>query len=260
MIDLNTRDDLSCGGRQGGSAKGKRTRVCFARSIVLPGTQSALEDALCNECASGVALHLRRCLISLMSALVEASCDVTAPGAQLGQDGVGQFLAKLDAPLVERVDVPDDPLHEDLVLVERDEACRACAGPASGRAASSSGRLPGNILCGSSVARASPITPAASSSARASARVLPFISASVWARKLASSKRVVLADGVVRLDGSQKVAGHQLRALMDKLIEGVLTVGAGLAPDHGTGLIVGDDARRGSRPCRSIPCRPHLRL
>jgi len=40
---------------------------------------------------------------------------------ELGDDRSGQLLAELDAPLVERVDVPDDALDEDLVLVERDE-------------------------------------------------------------------------------------------------------------------------------------------
>ena len=40
---------------------------------------------------------------------------------QLGQNGVRQLFAELDAPLVEAVDVPDDALDEDLVLVERNE-------------------------------------------------------------------------------------------------------------------------------------------
>ena len=36
-------------------------------------------------------------------------------------DALGQHLAQFDAPLVERVDVPDHALGEDGVLVERDE-------------------------------------------------------------------------------------------------------------------------------------------
>src|SRR2546423_6003263 len=39
---------------------------------------------------------------------------------EFGQDRFGELLAKLDAPLIERVDVPDDPLRENFVLVERD--------------------------------------------------------------------------------------------------------------------------------------------
>src|SRR4051812_44030998 len=37
---------------------------------------------------------------------------------EFGQDRLGELLAQLDAPLVEGVDVPHDPLDEDLVLVE----------------------------------------------------------------------------------------------------------------------------------------------
>lgn len=44
-------------------------------------------------------------------------CDRFIVG-QLRFNGFGQLLAQLDAPLVERVDVPDDALREDLVLVE----------------------------------------------------------------------------------------------------------------------------------------------
>src|SRR5207249_2897153 len=40
---------------------------------------------------------------------------------QLGRDAIRQRLAELHAPLVEGVDAPDRALHEDLVLVERDE-------------------------------------------------------------------------------------------------------------------------------------------
>src|SRR5262245_19976509 len=40
---------------------------------------------------------------------------------ELGDDSLGQLLAQLDDPLVERVDVPDGALREDAVLVQRDE-------------------------------------------------------------------------------------------------------------------------------------------
>jgi len=42
---------------------------------------------------------------------------------------------------------------------------------------------------------------------------------------------VVAPDGVVRFRRHQKVARDQPRALMDELVEGVLPVGARLAPD-----------------------------
>src|SRR5207245_11788915 len=40
---------------------------------------------------------------------------------ELGDDVLGQHLAQLDPPLIERVDVPDGALGEYAVLVERDE-------------------------------------------------------------------------------------------------------------------------------------------
>src|SRR5262249_37180633 len=40
---------------------------------------------------------------------------------ELGDDALRQHLPELDAPLVERVDAPDDALCEHAVLVERDE-------------------------------------------------------------------------------------------------------------------------------------------
>src|SRR2546427_11023377 len=49
---------------------------------------------------------------------------------------------------------------------------------------------------------------------------------------------MVFAQWVVRLHGREKVARNQLRSLVDQLIEGVLSVGAGLAPDDGTRRIV----------------------
>src|SRR5262245_54133075 len=45
-------------------------------------------------------------------------------GRQLRHDACGQHLAKLHAPLVERVDAPDRALHEDLVLVEGDQCAQ----------------------------------------------------------------------------------------------------------------------------------------
>src|SRR5216110_904139 len=42
-------------------------------------------------------------------------------GLELAGDARREHLAELDAPLVERVDVPDRSLHQDAVLVQRDE-------------------------------------------------------------------------------------------------------------------------------------------
>ena len=45
---------------------------------------------------------------------------------ELRDDALREDLAQLDAPLVERVNLPDGPLGEDRVLVQGDELRRAC--------------------------------------------------------------------------------------------------------------------------------------
>ena len=40
------------------------------------------------------------------------------------QDPAGKMLAELNAPLVERIDIPDDTLHEYLVLIEGDQRAK----------------------------------------------------------------------------------------------------------------------------------------
>lgn len=47
---------------------------------------------------------------------------------EFGQDRLGELFAKLDAPLIEAVDVPDDPLHENFVLVHRDQRAEGLRG------------------------------------------------------------------------------------------------------------------------------------
>ena len=59
-----------------------------------------------------------------ISALVLLSCASSGSAASPSSSGMiarGELLAQLDAPLVERVDVPDRALREHLVLVDRDE-------------------------------------------------------------------------------------------------------------------------------------------
>ena len=48
----------------------------------------------------------------------------------------------------------------------------------------------------------------------------------------------MIAERVERAGEGDEVAGDQLRALVDELIEGVLAVRAGLAPHDRTGLVV----------------------
>src|SRR5947207_14523583 len=48
---------------------------------------------------------------------LKVSWSMSSPGEQF----LGHLFSELDAPLVVAVDVPDDALHEHLVLVERDQ-------------------------------------------------------------------------------------------------------------------------------------------
>ena len=55
----------------------------------------------------------------------------------------------------------------------------------------------------------------------------------------------MVAQGIMRAGRSQKIAGNELRALVDELIKSMLAVGARLAPDDGAGGIVHETAVRG---------------
>ena len=95
---------------------------------------------------------------------------------QLRRDALGELLAELDAPLVERVDPPHDALREDAVLVERDERPEHVRGEPLGQQ-DVVGRLPSKTRCGTSHSSVP--------SARTSAAVFPNASASACAKTLA---------------------------------------------------------------------------
>ena len=64
---------------------------------------------------------------------------------------------------------------------------------------------------------------------------------------------VMLAERVEGLGEGDEVARDEPRPLMDQLIEGVLAVGARLAPVDRPGVVVDGDAVRASRACRCSP-------
>ena len=72
-----------------------------------------------------------------------------------GTIALGEHLPQLDAPLVERVDVPDGALREDAVLVERDELAERLRREPSARGSCSRGGCPRRR----GAARASPASP-----------------------------------------------------------------------------------------------------
>ena len=77
-------------------------------------------------------------------------------------------------------------------------------------------------------------------SARTSSAVLPKASALVCAKKLARNRPCTSTppsrQRVRRVGDGDEVGGDEPRALVDELVERVLAVGAGLAPEHLAGL------------------------
>jgi hypothetical protein len=65
---------------------------------------------------------------------------------------------------------------------------------------------------------------------------LPKASAALWARQLAISGAWCPAAAEIALGAGDEIAGHQPAALVQQLEEGMLPVGADLAPHDGVGL------------------------
>ena len=136
----------------------------------------------------------------------------------------GQHLAELDPPLVEGVDAPDDPLREDPVLVERDQL------PEHRR-----GQLRREDRVGRAVAREDPVR----HERRRDALGRDLLGWRAEGERLGLGEEVrhqqvvVLAQLPGRAVEPDQVAGHQPGPLVDELVEGVLAVGARLAPHDG---------------------------
>ena len=166
---------------------------------------------------------------------------------ELGHDPLRELLAELDAPLVERVDVPDRTLGEHLVLVERDELAERVRRELGARIVDD-GWLPANTRCGDLVG-------AHAFGARPRRSVLPNASASGCASRFATSRSWWSPSELVGLREPDEVGRDQLRALVDQLVVGVLAVGAGLAPHDRAGLTRRPGRPRGRPTCRCSPCR-----
>ena len=136
-------------------------------------------------------------------------------------DALGQDFAKLDAPLVERIDLPDGALGEDGMFVKSDEFAESLR------------REPGGedrvrrAVAFEHAMRDEPVW-----------RALGFD----LLRRFAECQRfglgedvcqehvVVAAERIERLHKGDEVTRDEPRSLMDELVEGVLAVGARLAP------------------------------
>ena len=164
-------------------------------------------------------------------------------------------LAELHAPLVERVDVPDRALHEHLVLVERDQHAERLRVEAAVDERVATGGCRETPCAGTSCSSAAPRKPGLRQ-LRAHLRLRLAEGERLGLREAVGDELgVVVAELLVRLGGDRKSAGHDLGALVQQLVEGVLAVGAGLAPDDRAGAVLDELASRASRACRSIPCR-----
>ena len=148
---------------------------------------------------------------------------------ELGDDAFRQRFPQLNAPLIEGVDVPDDTLGEDTVFVEGDQFAERSGVSRSARIVFD-GRLPSKTRCGT---RPVGVPSALTSSGRLS-----------QSQRLGLGKHV--GDAVSRDGGpgasarckSDKVARNELGSLMYQLVEGMLPVGARLAPEDRAGVVV----------------------
>ncbi|KAI6752012.1 hypothetical protein HG531_006708 [Fusarium graminearum] len=157
-------------------------------------------------------------------------CVVTLAVAlliKLLEDLLGQDLAQLDTPLVEAVDVPDSTLSEGEVLVVDDQSTQL--GRANGTTDENRG--------GRSVTQESLVRDKLLRGTLGADLLISLANhEGLGLGKVVGSKHLlvkVVADGVVGLGSEDKVGGNQLGTLVNKLEEGVLSVGARLAEKDG---------------------------
>ena len=152
----------------------------------------------------------------------------------LAEDGPGQGLAQLHPPLVEAVDPPHHPLDEDRVLVQghqHTERTRRQAVEEDGGAGAVAVEDPVRHQ-----RRSRLVADALGAQLRSHLVRAPAAHQGLGLGKAVGEQLVmVVVDRVGGVDDPDEVARHQLGALVDELEEGVLAVGAGLAPHHRSG-------------------------
>lgn len=165
----------------------------------------------------------------LLEGANEAACrDVmtlaVALLVELLENLLGEDLAQLDTPLVERVDVPDGTLGEGEVLVVNDQGTELSGTDVStdeygGGGAVAEEDLVRDELLGRVALGADLVGRLADHEGLSLCEVVRREHLLVQ----------VVRDGVVRLGSQDEVGGDELGTLVDELEEGVLGVGAGLA-------------------------------
>src|SRR5262245_10144081 len=156
---------------------------------------------------------------------------------QFGQNRRRQLLAEFDAPLIERIDVPDDALRKDLVLVERHQTAQGTWRDLRHHNAVG-GFIPCKELVGDQLLQRLTAQTGVRQFVAHLVFSLAFHQRFSLGEEVGEQDGVMMPDRVVRFYGSNEVAWNQLRALMDELIEGVLPVGAWFTPDDGAGRYV----------------------
>src|SRR6266446_4627986 len=143
-------------------------------------------------------------------------------------DALSQHFAQLNAPLVERVDIPDNALGEDVVLVESDELAE---------------RFRRELFGEDRVRRAVALEDAVGHEPLRRALSFDLLGRLTEGQRFGLSEHVrqehvvVPTKRVERLGERYEVAGNESRSLMNQLIEGMLTIGSRLAPVDRAGIV-----------------------
>lgn len=156
---------------------------------------------------------------------------------EFGKDRLGELLAEFHTPLIKRVDVPDDALGENLVLVEGDQSAERL-----GRELGEHDRV-GGTIAGEDFVRDEFFERVAGEAVLGQFLADFFGGLALHQRfglreEVGEEDEVMLAERILRLDGRDEIGGDELVALVDELVERVLAIGAGLAPDDGAAIDV----------------------
>jgi hypothetical protein len=223
---MHTWQQLSHQSRQAGHSlssnlSARALKLSTSRALHAFHLRSSLRD-------SRLALLLEKVDERVGAAVVLADLSLAV---ELAENALGKLLAELDAPLVERVDVPDGALDESEVLVVSDQQAERAGGDLLGQDRGG-GPVAEESLVGDELV--------------GSAFGLDGFGGLADHEGLGLCEEVggehalvlVAVDGVVRLDGQDEVGGDELGALVEELEEGVLGVGTGLSEEDGAGSVL----------------------
>lgn len=190
-------------------------------------------------------MHEEKTRLSLLVLLVKVdeavsrgivARDLTSSD-QLGENLLGKLLAQLNSPLVERVDIPNHSLNEDLVLIHRNQSSQGTRGQLLehdrvGGLVATEHLVGCNLIHLRSRQRL-----VAMQLLQNRLLVLASHQRLSLSEKVGQQDIVVLGKGVVGLDGGQEITGGNAGSLMNQLVEGVLTVGTGLTDNPGASAV-----------------------